>query len=133
MVPAQILDLCTTNRDGSARYRPDQPPDPPPLTQGLDRLRSRRAKHFEQIRGHVTQTLAALKDGTPQRIHERVVASLLGDGPAKATWEPDGPAVIYYACARSMRMAPSHADAALTALHIHEARAAHEHDLGRFR
>jgi hypothetical protein len=55
------------------------------------------------------------------------------DQPVKARWTPDQPVPISYDCERVGRLSSSYADAALTAFHTHEARAAHEHDLGRFR
>jgi len=134
-VAITVLDLCTMNQEGQARYcGAHGASTKPPLTPGLRRLQDDRLKHFERLARQVSETLGALKENQPQQIHDRIVAAVLGgQGPVKVSFSSDESAVITYTCERVVRLASTYADAALSAFHVHEARAAHEHDLGRFR
>lgn len=133
-VAATVLDLCTMNHEGQACYRVTGASTRPPLTVGLSKLQRRRLKHFARLADQVSETIAALKENQPQRIHKRIVATVLGgQGLVKVSFKPGESAVITYRCERVVRLASTYADAALSAFHVHEARAAHEHDLGRFR
>lgn len=129
-----VLDLCTMDADGHARYRPTGANTKLPLTGGLRALRDRRSDECRKRADKLSRALDALKPGAPNAVRQHIIdASLNAAGPLKVEWSSSEATPITYRCERVGRLSAHYADAMLSAFHAYEARAAHDHDLGSFR